>query len=64
MGNVTRHCQEDGAWSGAPPYCTGKRTLVAKAAWCLMGVILAEIDGRPGNASWSLHMTRAAAEGA
>lgn len=24
MGNGSRHCQEDGTWSGAPPYCTGK----------------------------------------
>ena len=32
VGNATRHCQEDGAWSGAPPYCTGKGTLVNKAA--------------------------------
>uniref|UniRef100_A0A3P8SDR5 CUB and Sushi multiple domains 1 n=1 Tax=Amphiprion percula TaxID=161767 RepID=A0A3P8SDR5_AMPPE len=23
VGNATRHCQEDGTWSGAPPYCTG-----------------------------------------
>uniref|UniRef100_A0A8C6KSQ2 CUB and Sushi multiple domains 1 n=1 Tax=Nothobranchius furzeri TaxID=105023 RepID=A0A8C6KSQ2_NOTFU len=23
VGNTTRHCQEDGTWSGAPPYCTG-----------------------------------------
>uniref|UniRef100_A0A3B4YUQ9 CUB and Sushi multiple domains 1 n=1 Tax=Seriola lalandi dorsalis TaxID=1841481 RepID=A0A3B4YUQ9_SERLL len=23
IGNATRHCQEDGTWSGAPPYCTG-----------------------------------------
>ncbi|TNM90535.1 hypothetical protein fugu_002824, partial [Takifugu bimaculatus] len=23
VGSVTRHCQEDGTWSGAPPYCTG-----------------------------------------
>ncbi|XP_068442403.1 CUB and sushi domain-containing protein 1a isoform X2 [Clinocottus analis] len=23
VGNNTRHCQEDGSWSGAPPYCTG-----------------------------------------
>ncbi|CAG05694.1 unnamed protein product [Tetraodon nigroviridis] len=23
VGNVTRHCQEDSTWSGAPPYCTG-----------------------------------------
>uniref|UniRef100_A0A672FLN5 CUB and Sushi multiple domains 1 n=1 Tax=Salarias fasciatus TaxID=181472 RepID=A0A672FLN5_SALFA len=23
VGNATRHCQEDGSWSGAPPYCTG-----------------------------------------
>uniref|UniRef100_A0A3B4GMD2 CUB and Sushi multiple domains 1 n=1 Tax=Pundamilia nyererei TaxID=303518 RepID=A0A3B4GMD2_9CICH len=22
VGNATRHCQEDGTWSGAPPYCT------------------------------------------
>uniref|UniRef100_A0A3B5BH77 Sushi domain-containing protein n=1 Tax=Stegastes partitus TaxID=144197 RepID=A0A3B5BH77_9TELE len=21
VGNATRHCQEDGTWSGAPPYC-------------------------------------------
>lgn len=26
MGNGSRHCQEDGTWSGAPPYCTGKPT--------------------------------------
>lgn len=24
VGNGSRHCQEDGTWSGAPPYCTGK----------------------------------------
>lgn len=24
VGNSTRHCQEDGSWSGVPPYCTGK----------------------------------------
>uniref|UniRef100_A0A8C5A117 CUB and Sushi multiple domains 1 n=1 Tax=Gadus morhua TaxID=8049 RepID=A0A8C5A117_GADMO len=23
VGNATRHCKEDGTWSGAPPYCTG-----------------------------------------
>uniref|UniRef100_A0A8D3D8R2 CUB and Sushi multiple domains 1 n=1 Tax=Scophthalmus maximus TaxID=52904 RepID=A0A8D3D8R2_SCOMX len=23
VGNATRHCQEEGTWSGAPPYCTG-----------------------------------------
>uniref|UniRef100_A0A3B5LXI6 Uncharacterized protein n=1 Tax=Xiphophorus couchianus TaxID=32473 RepID=A0A3B5LXI6_9TELE len=23
VGNSTRNCQEDGTWSGAPPYCTG-----------------------------------------
>uniref|UniRef100_A0A8C8DH07 CUB and Sushi multiple domains 1 n=1 Tax=Oryzias sinensis TaxID=183150 RepID=A0A8C8DH07_9TELE len=23
VGNSTRHCQEDGTWSGVPPYCTG-----------------------------------------
>uniref|UniRef100_A0A3Q2QXN5 CUB and Sushi multiple domains 1 n=1 Tax=Fundulus heteroclitus TaxID=8078 RepID=A0A3Q2QXN5_FUNHE len=23
VGNSTRYCQEDGTWSGAPPYCTG-----------------------------------------
>ncbi|XP_077568652.1 CUB and sushi domain-containing protein 1-like isoform X2 [Stigmatopora nigra] len=23
VGNTTRHCQEDGTWSGVPPYCTG-----------------------------------------
>ncbi|TKS70023.1 CUB and sushi domain-containing protein 1 [Collichthys lucidus] len=28
VGNSTRHCQEDGTWSGAPPYCTGKGKLV------------------------------------
>lgn len=26
VGNSTRHCQEDGTWSGAPPYCTGRQT--------------------------------------
>uniref|UniRef100_A0A3Q3JM08 CUB and Sushi multiple domains 1 n=1 Tax=Monopterus albus TaxID=43700 RepID=A0A3Q3JM08_MONAL len=26
VGNTTRHCQEDGTWSGAPPYCTGAST--------------------------------------
>lgn len=25
VGNGSRHCQEDATWSGAPPYCTGKR---------------------------------------
>uniref|UniRef100_A0A8C5D1X9 CUB and Sushi multiple domains 1 n=1 Tax=Gouania willdenowi TaxID=441366 RepID=A0A8C5D1X9_GOUWI len=24
VGNSTRHCQEDGTWSGPPPYCTGR----------------------------------------
>lgn len=28
VGNTTRHCQEDGTWSGAPPYCTGNSTPV------------------------------------
>ncbi|XP_047218456.1 CUB and sushi domain-containing protein 1-like [Girardinichthys multiradiatus] len=23
VGNSTRYCQEDGTWSGAPPYCAG-----------------------------------------
>ncbi|XP_029281787.1 LOW QUALITY PROTEIN: CUB and sushi domain-containing protein 1-like [Cottoperca gobio] len=23
VGNASRHCQENAAWSGAPPYCTG-----------------------------------------
>ncbi|XP_077451119.1 CUB and sushi domain-containing protein 1-like isoform X2 [Stigmatopora argus] len=23
VGNTTRHCQEDGTWSGVPSYCTG-----------------------------------------
>ncbi|XP_066534535.1 CUB and sushi domain-containing protein 1a [Hoplias malabaricus] len=23
VGNSTRHCQEDGRWSGSPPYCSG-----------------------------------------
>ncbi|KAM7423965.1 hypothetical protein PAMA_000362 [Pampus argenteus] len=23
VGNTSRHCQEDGTWSGVPPYCTG-----------------------------------------
>ncbi|KAM4592287.1 CUB and sushi domain-containing protein 1-like [Odontesthes bonariensis] len=26
VGNATRHCQEDGRWSGVPPYCTGAST--------------------------------------
>lgn len=26
VGSATRHCQEDGTWSGAPPYCTGEHT--------------------------------------
>uniref|UniRef100_A0A8C5D3L1 CUB and Sushi multiple domains 1 n=1 Tax=Gouania willdenowi TaxID=441366 RepID=A0A8C5D3L1_GOUWI len=26
VGNSTRHCQEDGTWSGPPPYCTGVST--------------------------------------
>ncbi|CAG5854549.1 unnamed protein product [Menidia menidia] len=26
VGNATRHCKEDGTWSGAPPYCTGAST--------------------------------------
>lgn len=35
VGNSTRHCQEDGTWSGAPPYCTGKSTLFYKSV-CLV----------------------------
>ncbi|XP_046885306.1 CUB and sushi domain-containing protein 1-like [Hypomesus transpacificus] len=26
LGNATRYCQEDGRWSGTPPYCTGGST--------------------------------------
>lgn len=61
VGNVTRHCQEDSTWSGAPSYCTGKGALVAKAARPSMGVILAEIDGHQ---ELVLHVIRAAVEGA
>lgn len=63
VGNVTRHCQEDGTWSGAPPYCTGTCTLIVRVAQLLIGVILAEIDGHHGNVSWSLHVIGAAMEG-
>lgn len=38
MGNATRHCQEDGTWSGAPPYCTGKVKVVDIPA-CLIDTI-------------------------
>lgn len=31
VGNSTRHCQEEGTWSGAPPYCTGKNNLLDEA---------------------------------
>lgn len=26
VGNVTLHCQEDGRWSGSPPYCSGMKS--------------------------------------
>uniref|UniRef100_A0A8C5D222 CUB and Sushi multiple domains 1 n=1 Tax=Gouania willdenowi TaxID=441366 RepID=A0A8C5D222_GOUWI len=29
VGNSTRHCQEDGTWSGPPPYCTGRNNAVS-----------------------------------
>lgn len=43
VGSVTRHCQEDGTWSGAPPYCTGKHTRVDHSVRLSMDVILAEV---------------------
>ena len=33
LGNATRYCQEDGRWSGTPPYCTGTDKHICTHIW-------------------------------
>lgn len=64
VGNVSRHCQEDGTWSGAPPYCTGECKLADRFPFdgSHFGWNWQCMRCHQRNVSWSLHVLRAIME--